>query len=204
LCEPILGETSANCPQDCKLNSEAGLSISFFVKQDSNAKQWEKTIQINSAGQAYFMIAVNNNSGAQIDNINISANIPSEISSLGNLQLDGVQVSGDIVSGVNIGSISQATTKTLTFEGKTQVIPALITKQAVATINLPGGSKESLQSDSVSISFNPVQAVAAAVSPVNATSGFWGFMKRWYLWILSALVLIFLFVAVFKRFSSEV
>jgi hypothetical protein len=48
----------------------------------------------------------------------------------------------------------------------------------------------------------PVQAAAAVSSP-KAASGFSVFLKRWYLWILGALVLIFLFVAVFKRLSSE-
>lgn len=51
-------------------------------------------------------------------------------------------------------------------------------------------------------------AVAAAVAPVSESvsesTGFMGFLKRWYLWILGILILIFLFVIVFKRFSSEV
>lgn len=50
---------------------------------------------------------------------------------------------------------------------------------------------------------NTTPAVAAAVSTTPATSGFWGFIKRWYLWILGALILILLFVVVFKRLSSE-
>lgn len=61
------------------------------------------------------------------------------------------------------------------------------------------------QSDSVTMNPNPAQVQsAAAVSSVEAVSGFWPFLKRWYLWILVLLVLIFLFIVVFRRLSSNV
>ena len=209
LCEPTLGETSDNCTNDCKIDTTpntnqntTGLSISFFIKQDLNSNQWQKTAQVNSNNQVYFMISATNSSTAQIDNVNISANIPTEISSLGNLKLDGVSISGDIVSGINIGSIAPATTKSITFEGKTQTISEASTKQAVATSNVSGVT----QTDSFSININPGQSqeTAAAVSDTQATSGFMDFLKRWYLWILVGLVLIFLFGVVYKRLSSNV
>jgi hypothetical protein len=144
------------------------------------------------------MATVTNNSPTQVNNITISANIPNDITSLGNLQLNGVPIAGDIVSGVNIGSIAPNSTKPITFEAKTQSILAPSTKQATITSNLSGTT----QSDSVSISFGSNQAAAVASSS-NTTNDFWGFVKRWYLWILVGLVLIFLFIVVFKRLSSE-
>jgi len=204
LCELSLEETTANCPDDCKINTANGLSISFsfFAKQNSNSDQWQKTTQVDSNSQVYFMISATNSSTTQINNVDVSANIPSEISSLGNLQLNGVPVSGDIVSGINIGSLAPTSTKSITFEGKTQTISSSSTKQATATSNISGDPKGALQSDSVSIILNPIQATAA-VSATPTTSGFWEFLKHWYLWILGALVLIFLFFVVFKRISSE-
>lgn len=204
LCEPNLSETTANCPNDCKINTSAsGLSISFFAKQDSNSVQWQKTTQVGSNGQVYFMISAVNNSTAQIDNAGVSANIPSEISSLGNLQVNGVPVSGDIVSGINIGSIAPSATKSITFEGRTQTISSNATKQATATSNVSGA----VQSDSISIDLAAGQVAGAAVSTAPAGPGgypgFWGFLKRWYVWILAAFVIICLFVVVFRRFSSE-
>lgn len=198
LCETTTGETYANCPADCKISPASGLSVSFFAKQNLNSDQWQKTIQANSNGQVYFMISVANSSTAQIDNVIVSANIPTEISSLGNLQINGVPFSGDVISGINIGSVAPTTTKSITFEGKTATISGVATTQAVATSNISGIT----QSDSVSISFNPAQA-AAAVSNTQATSGFGGFLSRWYIWILVALVIIFLFIVVFRRLSSD-
>ena len=200
LCEPILGETTANCPNDCKIATNAvGLSITFFTKNDPKSDQWQKAAQVNSNSQIYFMISVVNSSIAQIDNINISASVPAEVSSLGNLQLNGIPVSGDITSGINIGSLAPKAIKLVNFEGKTQLIPALATKQAIASSNVSGA----IQSDSITINLTPSQA-AAAVSNITASTGFMGFLKRWYLWILGSLALIFLFVVVFKRLSSDV
>jgi hypothetical protein len=193
------GETATNCPNDCETNTASGLSISFFAKQDVSSPQWQKTAEAVSNSNVYFMISVANNSTAQIDNVNVSASIPAEISSLGNLKLDNVQISGDIVSGINIGSIAPSITKSITFEGRTQTISETAAKQAIAISNVSGVT----QSDSVSINL-VVGPPAAAVSNAPAASGFGGFLGRWYLWILGGLVLIFLFVVVFKRLSSEV
>jgi hypothetical protein len=181
-------------------NNVSTLSVSFFAKQDQNSTQWQKTVQVGSNGQVYFMISVVNNSASQVNNVNISANIPNEVTSLGNLQINGVLVSGDIVSGVSIGSLTPGGAKSITFEGKTQTISTQATEQAVATSNVSTGPA---QSDSVSINLIPSQAAAASVSSTQSTSGFWAFLKRWYLWILVALVLIFLFVVVFRRLSSN-
>ena len=195
-CEANLGETNANCSNDCK-TATVGLTLSFLTKSDSNSTQWQKTAQIGPSGQVYFLISVTNSSTSQADNVVVSANIPNQVASLGNLKLDGTTLSGDIVSGINIGSVGPSTTKSITFEGRTQDISTASTGQAVATTNVSGTT----QTDSLSIDFTA--QTAAAVSEAPATSGFGAWLKHWYLWILGAIVLIFLFVVVFRRFSSE-
>lgn len=187
-CQPA--QTNSNVP------TANGLSISLFTKQDSN--QWQKTAQVPSNGPVYFMISAVNNSAAQIDNINVSANIPSEISSIQNLQLNGVPISGNIASGINIGSLIPAGVKSITFEGKAQTISGALTKQVTVTSNISGKT----QSDSISMNLTPDIAVAS-VSGAAATTGFWGFLTHWYLWILGAFILVVLFIIVFKRLSSE-
>jgi hypothetical protein len=195
-----LGEDSGNCSNDCKTTPNvSGLSVSFFAKQDASADQWQKTVQVGLNGQVYFMISAANNGSLEINNVNISASIPGEVYSLGNLKVDDVQVSGDIVSGINIGTLPSMATKLITFEGRTQTFSEQATKQATATINVSGAT----QSDSISINLNPSQAAGASISSASQTSDFWQFIKRWYLWILVGLVLIFLFIVVFRRLSSN-
>jgi hypothetical protein len=175
------------------------LSVFFSGKSGADAQQWEKTTQMGQNSTVYFMLAINNNSNSQIDNVDVLVNIPSEISFLGNLKVDNTALSGDIVSGINIGSLGAGAEKSITFEGKTQTFSAKEQKQAIATVNVPGAT----QSDFITLDFDPNISVSASVSSAPASSGFMGFLKRWYLWILAGIVMIFLFFVVFKRLSSN-
>jgi len=195
-CETTVGETIENCPSDCKTNT-IELSVSFFNRESASG-QWQKTAQVSSNGQVYFMISVQNNSTTQVNDATVSVNIPTEVYSLGNVQIDGVTVLGDIVSGINVGQLLPSGSKSITFEGRTQALSTDEVKQATASVTASGTTK----SDTVSIDFNPEQ-VTAAISGTSDTTGFLGFLKHWYLWILGAVVLIFLFAIVFKRLSSE-
>ncbi|MCX6723539.1 MAG: hypothetical protein NT094_05800 [Candidatus Staskawiczbacteria bacterium] len=232
LCESALEETNINCPNDCKVDTNQNqnpntnnntnpnintntnaseLMISFFAKKNSASGEWQKTAEAKSNDQVYFMIYATNNSTTQIDNVNILANIPREISSLGNLQVNGIPTSGNIISGVNIGSLGPKTTKSIIFEGKTQTLSENATKQATATINISGSTAQTTtaKSDSISINLIPNQnqnqaAAAVSLTPATSESGFMGFFKQWYVWILIGLILIFLFIIVYRRLSSNV
>ena len=197
-CETNLEENSTNCLADCKPTptDTNTLSVSFLGKKEVTAVQWEKTIQVNQNGTVYFIISVVNNSNNQIDDVNVSANIPSEVSFIGNAKINDVPASGDVVSGINLGSIANGSSKVLTFEGKVQNFTAESSKQATATVSVSGVT----QSDNFTINFVPGQA--AAVSQASGGSWFVEFLKKWYLWILVAIVLVFLFFVVFRRLSS--
>ncbi len=192
-CQPI--PTPTPTPTPVPVPATDNLSISFFAKQDLSSGQWQKTVQVGPEGTVYFLIPVVNSSANQIDNINVSVNIPSEIASLGNLQINNVPISGDIVSGINIGSLSATSTKSITFEGKAQTILMASTKQAVAKSNVLGSEK----TDSISISFVTEKATASVSS---SGLNFSEFLRRWYMWLLAGLVLLIVVIVVFRRFSS--
>jgi hypothetical protein len=195
-CETNLGETTFNCLSDCKANINE-LTLSFLGKKDVLTQQWNKTMEVGLNSNAYFLVNVINNSSTEVDNINLSVNIPSEVSSIGNLKVNDISVAGDIVSGINIGSVGVGLSKIITFEGKTQSINAVGTKQATATVSVDSNS----QSDTLTLSFNTNQIAAA--THTGFSSWLIEFLKHWYLWILVALVLIFLFVVIFRRVSSN-
>jgi len=203
MCEQALGENENNCQADCKINLDnqtTNLSISFFIKKDLASQQWDKSVQLGQNGTVYFMVILNNNSESQVDNIVVSANIPNEIYYLGNLKIDDVLISGDIVAGVDVGSIQAMGKKSITFEGKTQTFTIHEQKKSVASIN----SIEPHQSDSISINFDANQDVSASISSTPMSETIMVFLKRWYMWIIAGLVLVFLFFIVFKRISSNV
>lgn len=184
-------------------NVPANLSVSFFAKKDASATQWNKTIEMAPNGDIYFLVAISNNSDVEVSNISVKANIPSEIGLLGNLKINDIATSGDIVSGVDIGSLPSKSSKTITFEGKTQAFTSQGEQQATITITAIGAQ----QSDTLTINFNPNQPVDAAAavsaSQTSSSGGFVGFLKRWYIWILIGIALAILFIIVFRRLSKE-
>lgn len=208
-CSNILNCDGASCATNsadynkfCAQNSASSLTVSFFVKQDRNSSQWQKTAAVSPNESVYFMISIVNNSSAQADNVNVSASIPAEISSIGNLKINDISVAGDIVFGIDIGSLAIGNAKSITFEGKIKTISTQVIKQATAKANVSGLSAQF--SDSLEINLNPEERAGASVLSSSASPDFWSFLKRWYLWILVGLVLIFLFVVVFRRLSNNV
>jgi hypothetical protein len=176
------------------------LSVSFFIKENSLAGQWDKSAQIGQNQDVYFMIVLNNNGQQQIDENIIAVNIPAEVSYLGNLKVDDVSISGDIVSGVNVGAIQGMQKKTITFEGKTQSFATQEEKQASVFIN----SIEPHQSDSVLINFDATQNDSFAEQSQAQIFDWVLFFKKWFMWIIAGIVLIFLFTIIFRRISSNV
>jgi len=176
---------------------QATVSVSFFAKKDPNAIDWGKTAEVGQNSTIYFLAAVKNNTDKEIQNVNISAVIPAEVAMIGNVKIDGNPAGGDIINGIAISSIPANGTKTVTFEGKTQSFATGGQKQAVANAK----ADNSAQSDSLNLNFVPGQPGAVLEAP--AASGFLGFIKRWYLWILVAMMLVFLFVVIFRRLSQN-
>lgn len=169
------------------------LSVSFFARQ-STSGQWGESAEIGQNSQIYFKVTVKNNTAQRVNDVLVSAQVPSEVVSVGNVQIDGVLMSRDIVSGVNIGSLAAFTEKTIEFEGKTESFSTSQTEQAIVKAAV-GNTTET---DAIDIQFNPGQTAALSGT---LSSGFWDFLKRWYLWILVGIVLLFLFIVVFRRLS---
>ncbi len=199
--------TNTNTQQTTPSNGEdlaplENLSISFSATATGEDPQWQKTLEIGQNSTAYFMMTVSNNSNFPSDNIIVSVNIPSEISYLGNLKVDGVAAEGDVVAGIEIGSIAANGKKNITFEGKTEAFDYQGQKTASAFIN----SLQIPKSDIVTINFKNAAASAdSSASIISAPSlgGITGFIKKWYMWIIAGGVLILLFAIIFKRLSSD-
>jgi len=200
-CQASLGETNATCPADCPADNSQNLTISFFAKIDTNSNQWLESVQANSNSKIYFMLSTSNTSANLIEDANISVTIPGQLTNIGDLKVNGTSFAGNIESGIIIDSIAPNTTYAITFEGTTKELSENFSGQAVALSSVSGITKN----DSVNISiqaYQPDQS-PASISSSEKPAGFWAFLKRWYLWILGGVVLVFLFIIVYKRFSSE-
>lgn len=193
---PVPVPTPAPAPRP---EPAANISATFFAKKDSNAVSWDKSVQVGQNSTIYFLVVLKNTSTADINNIIVSAVIPQEVALLGNLKIDDVQTQGDIVSGIVIPSLPQNSAKSITFDGKTQAFSATGEKQATVNVIVPDSQT---QFDSLTLNLNP-SIQPAEISKTPVANPFVEFLKKWYLWIIVAAVLIALFVIIFRRLSTE-
>jgi len=135
-----------------------------------------------------------------INDVTVRTDIPAEIVSASEVKIDGMISDGNIISGINLGNFPPNASKIITFEGKTQpLITQVSTKQITGIISFGSFSG----SDSLVVNFQPTIAGATTTASLKS-SLFVEFFKRWYIWILLAIVLIFLFFVIFRRLSSNV
>ena len=199
---PIVPTTPNNCePQIvCPIN---WIDTSIFCGIQNNSINLSKNITITADQTINCLIIAKNTSTASINDVILRADIPAEIVSISEVKIDGMASNGNITSGIDIGSFPPNTSKLVIFTGKTlSPITQAITKQIIGIAS----SGVLSSSDSLTINFQPNIASASTASLESSTESslFVEFFKRWYIWILIGIVLIFLFFVIFRRLSSNI
>lgn len=192
-------ETPCSAPSDCKASTGGGLDTSTFCEVESTSANWSKNITVTAGQNISCLIIIKNTSATSINDVTVRADIPVEIVGTSELKIDGKAFNGNITSGINLGNFSSNVSKTIVFEGKTQSPITQVSAKQIIGIASSGALSSS---DSLVINFQPTVAGAATAS--LESSSFAEFFKRWYIWILIALVLIFLFIVIFRRLSSSI
>ena len=177
------------------------VAVNFFSSKNQNSTAWDKTVEVGQNGTVYFFATVKNNSNSDINNLTIKANIPQEVALVGNLKIDGQPASGDIISGVATSLLANSQ-KQISFDGKTQMFSVAGSKQATLTASF---ADKQQQTDSLTINFNTSEQekITTTTESASADNAFVEFLKRWYLWILVAIILVFLFIVIFRRLSQN-
>jgi len=197
--EIIVSPVDCNCDTQTPPAVIGGIDASVFCGAQEDFINFSKNITIAADQTINCLIIVKNTSTNPIDNIEIRADIPTEIISVSEIKIDGMAFNGNITSSVNIGSFQPNVSKIITFTGKTlSPINQASTKQ-ITGIAVSGALSSS---DSVAINFQP--NIAGANTASVESSPFLEFFKRWYVWIFAAIALIFLFFIIFRRLSSNV
>ena len=197
------GETNNTTPQDCKTTVVAatcgGADISVFCQTPDNPAQWLKNLNVSANQEINCMAVVKNSSSLPIANAVIFAQMPGEISYLGNLQINGTAVNGDLISGYNLGTIQPGISQTVNFKAKTQAALMQGVQQIIARITSASNSN----TDFLSVNFVPGQNNNTSATASLQGPSIWSFLQKWFIWVLAAVVLIFLFVVIFRRLSAE-
>jgi len=197
------GETKETAPVDCG-NSNApttqnNISAALLCQKPGPDAQWQETLDILAGEEIYCMTTVKNLAeSSQTSNVILTAVFPSQISYTGNMQVNGNAVNdGNITSGYNLGALTAGMTQTITFTGKAQEKFT----EGVQKISVTAVSGDKAVTSDLTVNFKLDNQSAGIASIFD--SGIFQFFRRWFSWILVGIILLFLFVIVFRRVSSE-
>ncbi len=176
------------------------LVVSLFGKKQASDMEWNKNINLVNNDNAEFLLTVKN-TGGDATAAMVSVDLTNNIAYTGNLKIDGVASAGNVVSGIDLGSLPPNTSRAVYFTG-------LVQSQNAQTIQVIGRvTSNNTTADSDPVTLNITSTTAVAGSNTAAVSGnsspFLDFVKKWYLWIIIVIVLIALFVIIFRRLSTN-
>lgn len=135
---------------------------------------WSSSVSASPSDILQFQITIQNNSGVTINNVNVRDNLPTNLFYNNNLTVDGIANSGNITYGVNIGTLSQWQTKTVSYQA--QVGPAQnfvfgnTTLTDAVTITSDNGNTAS---SNASASVNRSGVLGATSVSTGLTNNFW-------------------------------
>ena len=95
-----------------------GLSIEKLVRNITDNTSFSDLVSADPQDKIEFQIKVSSVGSTSAVNVIVEDLLPSKINYEGNLKIDGVASSGDILSGLNLGTLSPGASKTITFEAK--------------------------------------------------------------------------------------
>jgi len=170
------------------------LSVSILGKNSTDATSWSKEISGSKNETINFLVTVKNMSSLTMDNVLLKADTQENFS-VDNIKIDSVQSTGNITSGINLGAIQKGASKIISFDGT--VNSADQKNEVKITVSANSGDISDSDSLTINITKSSIATASLVDSPVLS------FVKQWYMWAIGIIVLISLFVIIFKRLSSN-
>lgn len=176
-------ETSCGCPSDCKTSS---LSLSLLGKKSGSTFDWQKVIDANPQETIQFMLIVSNGGDASLDNVLVTASLPSEITYNNDAKVDGTAVFGDIRSGVTISQLPTKIIRTITFSGKIAKAGLIDVSRTDLGFTAQASAKNLAANDSLRITLASRSNIGvASVADI---------LRGWLVWIAVILIAIVLVI----------
>ncbi len=94
------------------------LSVAKTVRNATQGTGFSSYVSSNPSDQLEFRVEVSSTGSSTANNVKIRDIMPSQISYLGNLKINGYSSSGDIQSEINLGNLTPGTTKVITFDAR--------------------------------------------------------------------------------------
>ncbi len=132
--------------ESCGVTQIGNVSITKTVNNVSTGTGYQGTVTANPLNTVSYRIVITGTSGTAA-NVTVSDAIPSGITNVRDVQVDGYSTGGNITSGISLGTITSGQTKTITYNAtvanETSFVYGQTTLNNVATVTVDGKSANS-------------------------------------------------------------
>ena len=175
------------------------LATSIFVtQQEDSALHWTKNPNVAPGDKVTFLVVIKNTADVPTNNLSVKVDISEKISYVGDLKIDNTDFTGNVGTGIDIGALAPKTSKSMVFSGQVKDDAPLTLINVLLTVNSMG------YSDSDSLVVNVQSESQENSSNQSFFSWLGDFLKEQYIWVIIVIVLVVLFVILYRRFSSNV
>jgi len=132
--------------ESCGYQQVGNASITKTVSNVSTGSGYAGTVTASPLNVVSYRIVVSGTSG-NVNNVTVSDAVPSGITNIRDLQVDGYATGGNLSSGINLGNLSSGQTKTITYTAtvanEASFVYGQTTLNNVATVTVDGKSANS-------------------------------------------------------------
>lgn len=174
-------------------------------QNNSETLQWVKNINTTNNDKINFLLIIKNISETPADSVLVKTDNANNITHAGDLKINNTASDSNIVSEINLGTIGPKDSQIISFTGPVLSQGGQNTIRVIASINSGGVLYDS---DYLTVNIAPADnVILATTSNAEKTSTSNGiinnFKKNWHIWIAICLVLIVVFIIIFKKLSSN-
>ena len=195
-------ETFCSCPGDVDFPETGLVAISVLARTEGDYK---KNIIAQPEDTIDFLVVVASSADEQVDNIVLDNILPNGIEYKGNLKINGIPFTGNVLTGLGLGNLPSNESKHVTFEAKVADKEEFDT----GTTYLSNVSKltyegDQTRSDSVGIEvINSGQGVAAAGSIFSQALKIVGSLAFWLVMLFILALSVFLGITGYYWFKKK-
>ncbi|MFH1656671.1 MAG: hypothetical protein ABH956_02770 [Candidatus Nealsonbacteria bacterium] len=173
-----------------------GVIIEVLGKKEITDIEWKQEFEADPGDMLDFLIIISNSTEEDIDDLIVKIDLPSEIDYNRDLNSEGEFYSGRINKGINIGSVSADSIKTITFKAKVDPEEIAEFDGDELSVDVTVEKDDYSGSDSVIVYFDDVPKSTASVG-----FNLWSVLKSWYLLFLTILIITLSFF-IFRKLAS--
>ncbi|MDP2864433.1 MAG: hypothetical protein Q8N73_02140, partial [bacterium] len=186
--------TLSSCQNNCQASLYYVLNISKTVRNITDNTTFQESVAADPLERVEFNILITSTGSTGVQSVIVKDSLPLHITYQNNLKIDGISSAGDILTGLNLGTISPGQSKVITFEAQVSSEDQFIYGITTLTNAAIAYNVNTAKTDTAQI-IVPRKAVAGAATEVKT-----GIVNRALDYILFPLIITFIIILVFKNY----